>query len=86
MMRQNSAATTDPVLPDQGGRDMPGDPGQPGKEHIVRRRAYELFEQRGMKHGYDLQDWLDAEAQLRAEALNSEVVPDIETPRRLVAT
>ena len=32
---------------------------------IVRQRiaekAYSLYEQRGRRHGYDLQDWLDAE-------------------------
>ncbi len=77
--------TADPVLPDQGGRDMPGDPGQPTIEHIVRYRAYELFERRGMKHGYDLQDWLQAEAQVRAEALKQDVVPRIETPETLAS-
>ena len=28
------------------------------------RRAYELFEQRGRKHGHDLDDWLKAEAEI----------------------
>jgi hypothetical protein len=27
----------------------------------IARRAYELFEQRGCGHGYDLDDWLTAE-------------------------
>ncbi len=30
----------------------------------IRRRAYELYEQRGREHGHDEQDWLKAEAEL----------------------
>ncbi len=45
---------------------MPIDPGYPAREEAIRRRAYELFERRGRKHGYDLQDWLDAEIEVRA--------------------
>ena len=30
----------------------------------VRIRAYQLFEQRGRVHGYDAQDWLQAEAEI----------------------
>ena len=33
-------------------------------EEIIRMRAYELFEQRGYQHGYDLEDWLQAEAEV----------------------
>ena len=33
---------------------------------LVARRAYELFLARGGTHGRDLQDWLEAERQLRA--------------------
>ena len=33
-------------------------------EEIIRMRAYELFEQRGYQHGYDLEDWLRAEAEV----------------------
>jgi hypothetical protein len=32
----------------------------------IARRAYERFERRGRKHGRDLEDWLDAERELRA--------------------
>lgn len=28
----------------------------------VAAKAYELWEQRGCRHGHDLEDWLDAEA------------------------
>ena len=30
----------------------------------VRRRAFELYEQRGREDGHDLEDWLQAEAEL----------------------
>ncbi len=31
-------------------------------EEIIRQRAYELFEQHGCEPGHDLDDWLQAEA------------------------
>jgi Protein of unknown function (DUF2934) len=33
-------------------------------EEIIRMRAYELFEQRGYQHGHDMEDWLQAEAEV----------------------
>ncbi len=30
----------------------------------IRRRAYELYEQRGREHGRDFEDWLAAEEEL----------------------
>jgi len=33
-------------------------------EEIIRMRAYEMFEQRGYQHGHDLEDWLQAEAEV----------------------
>ncbi len=30
----------------------------------VRRRAYDLYEQRGRRNGYELDDWLQAEAEV----------------------
>jgi len=32
----------------------------------IRRRAYELFEQRGCAHGNDWQDWLQAEFEMKS--------------------
>ena len=29
----------------------------------IRYRAYQLFEQRGRKHGFDMEDWLRAEGE-----------------------
>jgi hypothetical protein len=30
----------------------------------IRQRAYELFQKRGGQHGFDIEDWLRAEAEL----------------------
>ena len=33
-------------------------------EEIIRRRAFQLYEQRGFEAGHDLDDWLQAEAEI----------------------
>ena len=33
-------------------------------EEIIRIRAYQLFEKRSYEHGHDLEDWLQAEAEI----------------------
>jgi hypothetical protein len=33
----------------------------------IRCRAYELYERRGREHGHEVEDWLQAEAELAAE-------------------
>ena len=33
-------------------------------EEYIRLRAYQLFEERGYEHGHDLEDWLQAEAEI----------------------
>ncbi len=33
----------------------------------IAQRAYEKWLKRGRTHGHDLQDWMEAEAELRAE-------------------
>jgi len=33
-------------------------------EEEIRRRAYELYEERGREDGHDLDDWLRAEAEI----------------------
>ncbi|HRQ72391.1 MAG TPA: DUF2934 domain-containing protein [Phycisphaerales bacterium] len=43
-----------------------GAPLEPTPDQI-RRRAYELWIARGCREGHDLEDWLDAERELRAE-------------------
>ena len=34
-------------------------------EQRIRRRAYELYEQRGREDGRDLEDWLQAEEEIK---------------------
>jgi hypothetical protein len=45
--------------------------GRPSDEAIA-KRAYELYLQRGSVPGYELDDWLQAEAELVAEAVSTE--------------
>lgn len=33
-------------------------------EGLIAQRAYELFERRGFQHGYDVEDWLQAEDEI----------------------
>ena len=33
-------------------------------EEIIRSRAYQLFVERGYEHGHDVDDWLQAEAEV----------------------
>ena len=66
-MAKNDTKRVDPVLADQAGRMMAVDPfgTNTPREEAVRRRAYELYEQRGREDGQALQDWLEAECQVR---------------------
>lgn len=40
----------------------------PSLDERIARKAYELYEQRGRSHGHELDDWLEAEHLVRAEA------------------
>lgn len=42
----------------------------PVRTEVVSRLAFQLFEQRGCVHGYDVHDWLEAERQISEESLN----------------
>jgi hypothetical protein len=48
--------------------------GQPAEDQIA-RRAYELYLQRGSVPGHETDDWLQAEAELSAEAEREEDAP-----------
>ena len=48
--------TENPATSDMGSQES--------TEEIIRMRAYYLFEQRGGRHGNDLDDWLQAEAEV----------------------
>ncbi len=39
---------------------------QDGLFELICSRAYEIYRERGCSHGNDLQDWLQAEAEVRA--------------------
>jgi hypothetical protein len=47
---------------------------QPADPDRVARRAYELYQQRGGEAGHEMEDWLQAEAELtaRAEGANTD--------------
>ncbi len=57
----------DPVLPDQGGRMMAVDPLGINvfREEALRKKAYEVYEQRRGKDGNVLRDWVKAERELQ---------------------
>jgi len=38
------------------------------REERIRKRAYELYEQRRRGDGHDVEDWLDAESELQGNA------------------
>jgi hypothetical protein len=49
----------------------------------VSRHAYGLFQARGSEHGHDVEDWLEAEAELLNNS-TSEIASGLaETPRRV---
>jgi hypothetical protein len=66
-MAQKDKRILDPVLPDQGGRMMPIDPLgiNASPEEAVRKKAYKIYQQRGRENGNALQDWVEAERELR---------------------
>ena len=42
-------------------------------DDIIRRRAFQLYEQRGCEHGYNLDDWLQAEAEIIGKKTSARV-------------
>jgi hypothetical protein len=53
----------------------------------IARRAYQIYEERGGEHGYDLNDWLQAEDEVRpgprrAENAPSQPIPEEEAAKR----
>lgn len=58
-MAKEAAAKTNPKLVEQ----KP----EPSIDELISRRAYELYEQRGCTHGSHVEDWLQAEAEVKAQ-------------------
>ncbi len=54
------------LIPKRGRRRVPAEVAQLDPA-CVARRAFALFLERGAQHGYDIDDWLKAERQLRVE-------------------
>jgi Protein of unknown function (DUF2934) len=45
--------------PNKGSLELP--------EELIRARAYQLYEERGCEDGHDLDDWLQAEVEIRGK-------------------
>jgi hypothetical protein len=43
----------------------------PAREREIRRRAYEIYLERGEEPGRDLEDWLQAERELASHEITS---------------
>jgi hypothetical protein len=67
MSRASTSSTSQ-----QTGQMYQGSPMQQGQQQIphekIAMRAYEKWCRRGRTHGHDMQDWIEAEQELRNEA------------------
>ena len=43
----------------------------PNLEEAIRRRAHEIYEERGREDGRDVEDWLHAEAEIMATSVKA---------------
>ncbi|MBI1876527.1 MAG: DUF2934 domain-containing protein [Acidobacteria bacterium] len=64
--RTETAPRQDGRVVKRSAASQPGAHLQPSAEEIG-RRAYEIFLRRGGHHGRDMDDWLQAEAELRTQ-------------------
>ena len=70
MKRRRSDASSQSVAHDRSASVVPdtNPPGLAANDDAIARRAYELYERRGGRHGHDVDDWLQAEADIRASS------------------
>ena len=61
-------ATSDSPKPARTSKSPNGSENTLNDADAVARRAYEIYQNRGGNHGADLDDWLEAERQLRRGA------------------
>jgi hypothetical protein len=54
-------------------------------EKLIRRRAYDIYEQRGREEGHELDDWLLAEADFRKRQLGKSSTAPKKKAHRAVA-
>ena len=59
---ENEPAQTEPAQEELPGREVISD--EPTSEEIA-RRAYDRYQQRGGTHGFDQEDWYEAEREVR---------------------
>lgn len=67
-----------PELESAGAPVAEGDraePAQDSRENRVRRAAYARYEQRGKEGGHEVEDWLNAEAEVTASENDAEGQP-----------
>ena len=69
ILRQHNATTTTvptttPVAKSDMLASSPTRQDTDGLQGTIATRAYALYEERGYRHGCDLQDWLDAEREI----------------------
>ncbi len=67
-MKRSAAAAPDPAPPEAQ------DIGAAAREHRIAEAAYYRYLKRGAQPGHDLDDWLQAERELRVEAAVDDVV------------
>ncbi len=58
-----------PVLNMATAKQAPEIDPESGSQESIRQRAYELYEQRGHLEGRELEDWLQAEAEVKEKAV-----------------
>ncbi len=71
MSRTVSSPQTRAAAPPQTQTKTPMTAGTPIPQEKIAQRAYEKWMKRGCAHGCDMQDWTEAEAELRAESGHS---------------
>ena len=54
-------------------------------EELIRVRAYHFYENRGCEHGHDLDDWLQAEAEIVGKKPAATAEPEARKGRRKAA-
>ncbi len=63
-MAQETATKMQKAVPQETGRETPR---REVTDEEIRERAYEIYLARGATPGYELDDWLQAESELRSK-------------------
>jgi hypothetical protein len=65
MEMDRSSRPFTPGIHDPASSGMRGPLASEARNALIQRRAYELYIKRGKQPGYEMEDWLQAEAQVR---------------------